>query len=189
MFNVAPAAAGVTLELYNINLYGWFANSDPMIQVGANGTLRMEDSELREGSMGGVSVSGGNFIMNSGAVVADSSGGVSLTAGAALIMNDTAIIHSNNDFGLGLAGGVNATGAGTSITMNGGFIENNASSISGGGVHLSGGASLIMSSTAEIRWNNAIGDGGGVFVGIGSSISGTYLTAVHSNFPDDVYFE
>ena len=77
-------------------------------------------------------------------------------------------------------GGIYIEGGNTTLTMNGGTIENNKAE-KGGGVYVTNGAKFTMSGTAKITGNNASGDGGGVALDGGTFTMSDSASAISNN--------
>jgi hypothetical protein len=125
-----------------------------------------------------VTVSGGTFTMNAGAVLqnnnnnkSDGNGGGVYVGGGTFTMNAGAILQNNKSSNNG--GGVYMSGG--SFTMNGGAINGNTTAGDGGGVYVSGG-SFTMSGGA-INGNTTAGNGGGVHVSVDFTMSGGAIVA------------
>lgn len=118
-----------------------------VMYVGANATVTIQDLVLTGGyiaeSGGGVSISGGSFIMTNGSIsnneTTSSGGGVYVGGGSFAVSGGTI---SNNKAGTNGGGGV-YVGSNTTLEMNGGTIDNNTSTGQGDGINLNG--TLTMS--------------------------------------------
>ena len=167
--------SGVTLVLDNITLQGkpYSYNTTVLVSVGAGGTVIMQEgskitgnmNESTYGSGGGVSVSGGTFIMNGGEIsnnearatqssgsTSASGGGVYISSAGTFIMN-AGTITGNSARGTALSGWGNGGGvyvASGTFIMKGGIISNNwakyydSSRGYGGGVYVTGSSSSFI---------------------------------------------
>jgi hypothetical protein len=194
--------------------------------VSNSGTLTLNDrsSISRNGSSypyngsGGV-VNKGTMTMNGSSVISDNrsgqwggypvaGGGVSVSGGATLILNDASAIRGNLAAGGGVYfpayGDFTFGGGGVWLTRGGSATLNDASSIAANRAQIGGGVymwspygddegTLTMTGSSRITGNTGRRGGGGVafeprsdtLVGVGCGPEGN----VYGNTPDDCYFE
>ena len=124
---------------------------------------------------GAVYVDGGTFTMESGSIITGSSagyagGGVSVSGGEFIMRGGT--IGGNDPGSANTAsydgGGVYVDGG--TFTLSGGTISGNSSSRNGGGVYIDSGT-FTMSDTATIQDNTATTHGGGVHIFSGGTFT------------------
>jgi len=126
---------------------------------------------LKNNENSAVRVSSGTFVMNGGVIsdnIALNGGGAYVqSARSAFIMNGGIIRnnHVKND-----GGGVRLNNGGT-FTMNGGAIENNTAGQNGGGVSVGGNDKINLSGKAVIRNNASAGEPNNVFLDAGAYIN------------------
>jgi len=191
--------SGAELTISNIILDGAAATGSIQrggVFVGPGGTLIMENGSIirncfaqnrgemgtligtGNGSGGGVRVHGGTLIMEAGSLITQNratlGSGVRADTGATVIINGGAIDNNVGPSG-GHGGGIQAEGAGTTLTMNEGSISGNTAGARGGGVRflasefnmyggtISNNQILMTDATATNRQS-----GGGVYVGSGT---------------------
>jgi hypothetical protein len=140
---------------------------------------------------GGVHVSGGSFIMSGSTAVSGntaSSGGGVYVGGGSFTMNDNTTVYGNTASNYG--GGVNVSGSGIFIIMNGNATVSGNTANYGGGVSVDGGNSFTMNGSAAVSNNTASNYGGGVSVSSGSFVmsgNATVSNNTASNYGGGVY--
>jgi uncharacterized repeat protein (TIGR02543 family) len=144
-----------------------------LFSVDTNITLKLQDIVLKGMSTNNVALvlvgQGGKLIMNSGAKVTLNTnvgsnwGGGIYVNGGILELNDGAEITGNiNNNSVGFGGGVYVGNSGI-VTMRGGLINENITSLRGGGIYISGNSTVSMTG-GVISKNIAQYNGGGIYV-------------------------
>jgi hypothetical protein len=173
LFNISAANAKLTLG-NNITLNG--ANGSGSLVSVNNGTLVIQTGSkitgvhLKDNMVygGGVSVNGGVFTMEGGAISGNTAaiGGVYVDSGTFTMIGGE-ISDNTSTATSGSGGGVSVSANGTFIMLGGKIIGNNADAYGdtglGGGVWLANGSTFTMSG-GEISGNRATRSGGGVYV-------------------------
>jgi len=157
--------SGVTLALGdNITLHGMDGNNAPLVRVNSGGNLVMNAGAVITGNASsgwngaGVNIDwGGIFTMNAGTI----SGNTNWASGGGVNISSggTFTMHGGEIFNnaASTGGGVNISNG--TFTMHGGAIFDNTASSSGGGVNISGGTFTMQD--GEIFNNTASSSGGG----------------------------
>ena len=185
----------------DLTLSGYASNDSPLLVIGNGAVLDLRRGTLEgntntAGDGGGVSVSGGRFVMSGGKVSANTAlrgGGVYLRTQSSFEMSggevggNTATVTNARTGG----GGVNVDG-GSSFVMSGrSSVAGNSSGAAGGGIMIEAGCTVTMTDESSVKNNRATGQvgsdglgGGGIYLGTqsteaklilkGGTISGNY---------------
>lgn len=142
---------------------------------------------------GGAYVSGSAVLRDSavirGNICKGDGGGVYLSAGASLVISNSASIYRNTSTANSGGGICMAAGTGW-ISLNGGSVSGNQAT-SGGGIYLAAGTTLTTSNAVSICGNKATFYGGGIYMATGNgwlSLNGGSVSSNMANHAGGIYF-
>ena len=201
-----------TLTLGDQSRIAGLSGTSFLVGVDNFGTLILNDaSGIVHGYVGVQNWPGSKTVMNGSSVIRDHEGGAVRNSGT-LVLNGSSSIRDNH-YLVPACGSVCSHDPlrGAGVLNTGAVVLNDSSAITnnavedfrfgsfGGGVYMMRDSSLpeppslTMTGSATISGNSASDSGGGIYVGTGSTHSGVScgpqtLANVHSNSPDDCYF-